>query len=35
MNELNQIFKPIFNKQNQNKNEEVMDISLKEDLEVA
>ena len=30
MNELNQIFKPIFNKQNQNKNEEVMEISLKD-----
>lgn len=30
MNELNQIFKPIFNKQNKNKNEEVLEISLKD-----
>ena len=30
MNELNQIFKPIFNKLNQSKNEEGMNISLKD-----
>lgn len=30
MNELNLIFKPIFNKQNQSKNDEIIEINLKD-----